>query len=321
MAKYLTLISRSSSPDTTYYVTLFRNLVPKISKVCGVCNALMNWSLPTPLASGTSLHFSIVSSFSAVGSESKESAPEDDSQQDKDEDDYNHDRDEDNNDHTEEDKKELCPFCDDLLPAQPFSKLSKMKATLLAMPNICQGIGRMGAMSLPFSQTADLCTLHEARCVLIPLGVSKEQLTTINFEGLPTYQGYEIIVRTLESAFMNNSTFQAHLTLVKTHPLSPDLYLHQVLLPKITTCIIGEDVNLDQSNPVIQNTLEASHNFGSIVFPLPNDPMTNIKNAKGNKIAQTLVTNQIISLNQQSAAAQNSALQSPLEQEVLRQLP
>lgn len=50
-----------------------------------------------------------------------------------------------------DDDKDLCPFCDNPLPAAPSAKLTNLLATLLAMPNIRKGIGRAGAMSLPVS--------------------------------------------------------------------------------------------------------------------------------------------------------------------------
>lgn len=35
---------------------------------------------------------------------------------------------------------ELCPFCEEPLPAEPSKKLTALKATLLAMPEFCKGL-------------------------------------------------------------------------------------------------------------------------------------------------------------------------------------
>ncbi|KAH9808619.1 hypothetical protein DFH28DRAFT_835637, partial [Melampsora americana] len=86
--------------------------------------------------------------------------------------------------HEPEDVSNLCPFCDERLPDEPSSKLLAMKATLLAMPNIRKGIGRDGAMSLPFTQTADFCHLHHVEHVTIPLGIAQGWPTDIDFDDL-----------------------------------------------------------------------------------------------------------------------------------------
>ncbi|KAH9809378.1 hypothetical protein DFH28DRAFT_905427, partial [Melampsora americana] len=81
----------------------------------------------------------------------------------------------------------LCPFCDGPMPDHPSAKLTTLKDTLLAMPNIRKGHGRTGAMCLPFTQTAEFCNLHHAECVIIPLGVSKGWPTSIDFDVLERY--------------------------------------------------------------------------------------------------------------------------------------
>jgi hypothetical protein len=50
--------------------------------------------------------------------------------------------------------KGLCAFCDEVMPAIPSNKLLSLKAKLMALPNITQGIGRPGARSLPVSKPA-----------------------------------------------------------------------------------------------------------------------------------------------------------------------
>ncbi|KAH9824882.1 hypothetical protein DFH28DRAFT_878763 [Melampsora americana] len=80
--------------------------------------------------------------------------------------------------------KNLCPFCDEPLPATPSTKLVDLEATLLAMPNIRTRVGREGAMSLPFPQTAEFCHLHHAERETIPRGISRGWPTVIDFNGL-----------------------------------------------------------------------------------------------------------------------------------------
>ncbi|EGG04326.1 uncharacterized protein MELLADRAFT_89491 [Melampsora larici-populina 98AG31] len=83
-----------------------------------------------------------------------------------------------------ENDEALCPFCDEEMPANPSDKLLSLRAELLAMPEITQGIGRSGSRSLPFAQTATFCGLHEAERHIIPKGISEGWPTSINFNGL-----------------------------------------------------------------------------------------------------------------------------------------
>ncbi|EGG05804.1 uncharacterized protein MELLADRAFT_87717 [Melampsora larici-populina 98AG31] len=83
-----------------------------------------------------------------------------------------------------DDGKDLCPFCDEEMPPNPSSKLLKMKAELLLLPNITKGIGRPGAMSLPWLQRASFCGLHDAEREVIPHGLTQGWPTSIDFKKL-----------------------------------------------------------------------------------------------------------------------------------------
>jgi hypothetical protein len=48
--------------------------------------------------------------------------------------------------------KDLCPFCDDEMPSNPSTELITLKAELMAMPNIRQGMFRPGSRLLPVSR-------------------------------------------------------------------------------------------------------------------------------------------------------------------------
>ncbi|KAH9824117.1 hypothetical protein DFH28DRAFT_879628, partial [Melampsora americana] len=75
----------------------------------------------------------------------------------------------------------LCPFCDDPLPAQPSSRLTTLKSILFALPNIRKQGGHPNAMSLPFPQTASFCALHNAEKHTIPMGICKGWPTSIDW--------------------------------------------------------------------------------------------------------------------------------------------
>lgn len=80
-----------------------------------------------------------------------------------------------------------------------------------------------------------------------------------------------IIIRTLEAIFIQDRSSPNHLNSSNSAPVTPDYFLQRVLLPEVTLCLIAEDMNLEQTDPQVQETLEASREFGAVLFPVPDD--------------------------------------------------
>ncbi|PLW06152.1 hypothetical protein PCASD_25275 [Puccinia coronata f. sp. avenae] len=81
----------------------------------------------------------------------------------------------------------LCPFCDELLPEKPSSKLTNQLKYLKTKPGVEKRKESKNpfALYLPFPDIATFCQLHRAEKNLIPMGIKKGWPKKIDFQSLP----------------------------------------------------------------------------------------------------------------------------------------
>ncbi|KAI9608439.1 hypothetical protein H4Q26_004621 [Puccinia striiformis f. sp. tritici PST-130] len=103
------------------------------------------------------------------------------------------------------------------------------------------------------------------------LGPTKAQSVLHDFTSFhmtqPGYygtQGFQVIIHTL------NHIFPESLGILR-HPLSNEFLLSRVFVPEVAKCLIAEDFGLDVTDPKVQEHLEESRRFGTIVFPDKDD--------------------------------------------------
>lgn len=73
--------------------------------------------------------------------------------------------------------------------------------------------------------------------------------------------------RTLSRMFMSNTSTTTLLDVASADPFPPEFFLRRVLVPKVTSLLIAEDLELPSGHPKVKCTLEASRPFGSVVHP------------------------------------------------------
>ncbi|POW09333.1 hypothetical protein PSTT_06894 [Puccinia striiformis] len=182
----------------------------------------------------------------------------------------------------------------------PDQEMVKVMQYLQGVPEvkICKNSSNPAALYLPVIWPFGThCDLHRAETSLIPLGISKGWPLTINFESLPdlvtVHQKYlkQICTGEIDSTFLRqalefwknlgptkaqiiihtlNHIFPESLGILH-HLLSNEFLLSRVFVPEVAKCLIAEDFGLDVTDPKVQEHLEESRRFGTIVFPDKDD--------------------------------------------------
>ncbi|GAA5926808.1 uncharacterized protein JCM15063_000375 [Sporobolomyces koalae] len=85
------------------------------------------------------------------------------------------------------DPSRLCPFCDQILPPVPTTRLVSLKNYLLARPHIEDRISARNpqARYLPIIEIASFCQLHKVEKTVIPEGMAKGYPMEIDWAALP----------------------------------------------------------------------------------------------------------------------------------------
>ncbi|KNF01065.1 hypothetical protein PSTG_05695 [Puccinia striiformis f. sp. tritici PST-78] len=185
----------------------------------------------------------------------------------------------------------ICCFCDEPLPDEPSPRFLKLSQYLQGVPEVemRRNSSNPAALYLPFGRLATHCDLHRAETSSIPLGISKGWPLTINFESLPDrvtgHQKHlkQICTGEIDSTFLRQALeFWENLGPTKAqsvlhdftsfHMTQPGYYGTQgVFVPEVAKCLIAEDFGLDVTDPKVQEHLEESRRFGTIVFPDKDD--------------------------------------------------
>lgn len=107
------------------------------------------------------------------------------------------------------------------------------------------------------------------------------------------------MINALTRIFLSDAS-TTKLSASKVTPFPTDYFLRRVLLPELATLLIAEDLGIPPSDPKVRSTLEASRSFGLALFP--------------NEEAS-------VGLISSNRVHEKSALTSPEEQLILKQLP